>query len=64
MNNYERFKSMTLYEMAKQLTELQCVECGQNIDDNWQNCKQTDCWCHSNNNYKDYVHWLQTEFKV
>lgn len=56
--NYEKIKNMTVKEMAKLLTQLQCQECGV---DNWKECKQIGCWCHKNNGYKSYQQWLQSE---
>lgn len=58
VNNYERIKSMSIEEMAKILTELQCQECGV---DNWKECNQIGCWCHKNNGYQSYYQWLQAE---
>lgn len=60
MKNYDRIKSMTVDEMAKELTQLQCQECG--VDD-WKNCNQIGCWCHKNNGYESYKQWLLSEVK-
>ncbi len=57
--NYERIKNMTIEEMAKLLTQLQCQECG--YTDNWKECNQIGCWCHKNNGYKSYQQWLEAE---
>ena len=59
MNNYERIKQMTVDEMAKELTELMCKDCG--YQDNWQECEQIGCWCHANNGYQSYGEWLLEE---
>lgn len=59
MNNYEKIKSMSIEEMAKELTELMCKDCG--YIDNWQDCNQVGCWCHKNNGYQSYHQWLQSE---
>lgn len=57
--NYEKIKNMTVDEMAKQLGELYCAECG--WQDNPNGCDQIDCWCHKSNGYSDYKQWLLSE---
>ena len=59
MNNYEKIKNMTIDEMAKELTELMCKDCG--YQDNWQECNQVGCWCHKDNCYQTYGQWLLEE---
>ena len=59
MTNYEKIKQMTVEEMAKELTELMCKDCG--YQDNWQECNQVGCWCHKNNGYQSYGKWLLEE---
>lgn len=61
MNNFERIKQMTVDEMAKFMTELQCQECGH--QDHWQDCNQIGCWCHKDNGYQSYGQWLLEEYK-
>lgn len=62
MNRYELIKKMTLDEMARELTEQQCKECGyRNV--HWSECEETDCWCHKSNNYEHYKEVLNTEVK-
>lgn len=61
MNNYEKIKQMTVDEMAKLLTELQCQECGAHDGYEWKNCQLVGCWCHANNGYQSYGEWLLQE---
>ena len=57
---YEKVKKMTVDEMAKFLTELQCEECGYN-DGDWHFCKQYGCWCHYFYQYETYKKRLESE---
>ena len=52
---------MTVDEMAKLLTELQCQECGAHDGYEWKNCQLVGCWCHANNGYQSYGEWLLRE---
>lgn len=52
---------MTVDEMAKLLTELQCRECGVHDGYEWKKCQLVGCWCHPKNGYQSYGEWLLRE---
>lgn len=56
--NCERIKAMSVEEMGKELTILQCSECGYASHDS---CTQDGCWCHQSQGYKTYIDWLNRE---
>ena len=61
MRNIDRIKQMTVDEMAKLLTELQCRECGAHDGYEWKKCQLVGCWCHPKNGYQSYGEWLLRE---
>lgn len=61
MNNYEKIKSMTIEQMAKEFNLKQCEECSFINDGEhtmWKDCNR-ECWAHPHNKY--YLNWLKQE---
>ncbi len=64
--NFERIKSLNLNDMAKELTEFICRECGYvGLDfSDFHDCDIEDCWCHKSNKYRQTKEWLQRAYEV
>ena len=54
---------MNIPELAKELNENHCHECGcVGVDFNdFNDCSFKNCWCHKDNDYKWYKNWLKQE---
>lgn len=62
MNNYEKFKNMSVNEMAKTFNRKICEECPYYKDmnfDKWEYCDATTCWLNIKKGY--CKQWLLEE---